>query len=266
MTKKCICLSKVVPEEAFAKANKEKRWLSRWVDMVRPEIRFSASRLPTCSTITGMRMQRMSILQSIPRWRYTSYPCCASSWTSSRIKYVLFGKCLASIGGVASVNSRKENRISRVQFEENECRKILKRMDLPEERCPEFLQPFVLLLSFSRGSMLRLQASWWLPSWYFSHTESARWRGILWLGPFSEQTAESLHHECWENFFVKGTAFEAAKYLLENEQFDYVLPVINADEKYFGYVRMRKGSFISTSWTFREQPKCLTFNGSWKTT
>ena len=43
------------------------------------------------------------------------------------------------------------------------------------------------------------------------------------------------------------TNIEAAKYLLENEHFDYVLPAINADEcleKFFGCVRMRnEGKF-----------------------
>ena len=116
------------------------------------------------------------------------------------------------------------------QFECNDCRKILKKLDSLEERCPAQFLPFVTAFrSFNdvvnacygytladdykeviqkfRLDYLKLGISI-TPKIHavFYHIEEFCEISGMGLGPFSEQTSESLHHEflkCWENFFVK---------------------------------------------------------------
>ena len=116
------------------------------------------------------------------------------------------------------------------QFEGNDCRKILKRINSLEEICPAEFLPFITAFrSFNavvescygyrladdyrdkikqfRIDYLKLGISV-TPKIHavFYHIEEFCEYSGMGLGPFSEQTAESLHHEfvkCWENFFVK---------------------------------------------------------------
>ena len=116
------------------------------------------------------------------------------------------------------------------QFEGNDCRKILKKIDSLETRCPTVFMPFVAAFrSFNdvvaacygynlasdykqkirkfRFDYMKLGISVTpkIHAVFFHIEEFCDFSGTG-LGAFSEQTAESLHQEfskCWENFFVK---------------------------------------------------------------
>ena len=116
------------------------------------------------------------------------------------------------------------------QFEGNDCRKILKKLDSLEARCPVEFRPFISAFrSFNDvveacyGNKLaddyvakirRFQTDYMklgisvtpkIHAVFFHIEEFCEFSGMA-LGPFSEQTAESLHQEfekCWENFYIK---------------------------------------------------------------
>ena len=116
------------------------------------------------------------------------------------------------------------------KFEGNECRKLLKNIDSLENLCPEINKNFVAAFSdFNdvvsscygsdlksnykrtiakfRASFLKLNISV-TPKVHavFYHIEEFCALKGMGLGPFSEQTSESIHHEftkLWENYLIK---------------------------------------------------------------
>ena len=123
------------------------------------------------------------------------------------------------------------------QFEGNDCKKILNKMDSLEERIPNEFLPFITAFrSFNEvreacyGSKLALDyldkinkfridylklgisVTPKVHAVFFHIEDFCEYSGMA-LGDFSEQTAESLHKEfekCWENFYVKD--FDNPKY------------------------------------------------------
>ena len=118
-------------------------------------------------------------------------------------------------------------------FEGNDCRKILIKVDNLEERCPpefhQFTKTFRLLDEVVKscygnelGSNYHTKINMFTEAYMklgisitpkvhavmFHVQEFCDFTGMG-LGPWSEQTVESLHHEfkknCWENFYVKDT-------------------------------------------------------------
>ena len=123
------------------------------------------------------------------------------------------------------------------QFEGNDCRKILKKIDSLEERCPDEFLDFITAFRSLNDVMEACYGSKLAPDYLtkiskfrvdylilgisitpkihavFYHIEDfCEYSGMA-LGAFTEQTTESLHHEfeqCWDNFFVKD--FDNPKY------------------------------------------------------